>query len=297
VKLRFDSPASLPGGSYYLIASAAGTTAPFDSVSDFSAATAVASPSPVQVEPSLVDLSARITRLPHGEVEAGGSGHDSPVEIEVSNAGNAPAVGRVEVRLYLSADANLDAFDTAAGVVPSHPLKIAPGRTRTIPARLAIPEGITPGLYYVLAVVDSSNAIVEMDETNNLAASAAPISVVTAPPHDHGGGDRHDHHHYHGYFRAGGYYDVGGYGDAGYYDDTGGAPADDDGDGAYLPSGDSSPPPPENEPPTSEPSAEPSDTSSTPPSDGGSAYDSGGSNWSDTSSGSYDDYSGGGSDF
>jgi hypothetical protein len=298
VKVRFDSPASLAGGSYYLIASAAGATAPFDSIPDSSAPAVVASSSPVRVEPSFVDLSARITRLPHEEVEVGGSGHDSLVEIEVSNAGNAPAVGPVEVRLYLSADPNLDGADTAAGVEPPHALKIAPGRTRTIPARLAVPAGTTPGLYYVLAVVDSSNAIVETDETNNLAASAAPISVVTASTHDHGdGGDHHDHHHYHGYFGAGGYYDVGGYyDDAGYYDDSGYVPADDGGGGGDLPP-DGSGPPAQNEPPASEPSTEPSDTPSTQPSDDGSAYDSSGSDWSGASSGPYDDYSGGGSDF
>src|SRR4051812_15173897 len=68
IRLRFDSPAQLPAGSYSLIATVDGGAAtPFDSGPPASAAT-VTSAAPVRVEPSLVDLSARITRLPRGEV-------------------------------------------------------------------------------------------------------------------------------------------------------------------------------------------------------------------------------------
>ena len=144
VRFRFDSPADLPGGNYYLIANLDGAATPFDSASVPPEAavtmSAVASPVPVRVEPSLVDLSARVTRLPHGEIEVGGYGRHEPIELEVSNAGNATAVGPVEIRLYLSVDARLDGADTAAGVEPPRRLKIPPGGARTVPARSASPR-------------------------------------------------------------------------------------------------------------------------------------------------------------
>jgi hypothetical protein len=310
VRLRFDSPAQLPAGSYYLIATVDGGAAtPFDSASPSPGPATVASPVPVRVEPSLVDLSGRITRLPRGDVEVGGAGRDESIELDVSNAGNAPAAGPVEVRLYLSADARLDASDTAAGVVPAHRLKIAPGRSQTVMGHLAVPASMTPGLYYVLAVVDSSNAIVEIDETNNVAASAAPISVVAGPTRGHGGGHSHGGR---GYFGAGGYYDVGGYyyDDPGYYDDSGDGPVYDGGGGGDLPPDEPLPPPddsgtpptPPDEPPASQPTTEPSSPPSTQPSDGGGGSDGNGASDSggDFSSGGSStggDFYGGASDF
>ena len=90
---------------------------------------------------------------------------------------------------YLSTDAILSGSDVALGsrAVPS----LAAAGSDTGSASLTIPATTAPGTYFIIAQADGDRAIVEMDETNNLATRAiaigADLTVTQLSVPAHGG--------------------------------------------------------------------------------------------------------------
>lgn len=83
------------------------------------------------------------------------------------------------VSFFLSRNGLLDAGDIALGyrVVP----RLDPGAESKTETRLPVPTGTTTGRYFLLGKADSSRAVDESDERNNLALAAAPIDLRIAP--------------------------------------------------------------------------------------------------------------------
>ncbi len=84
----------------------------------------------------------------------------------------------VTVRFYVSTDANLDvATDLALGdaVIAALP---ALGEQTASTSTLAMPAALLPGGYFIFAVVDPSNAILETNDSNNV-GSPLPMQVAT----------------------------------------------------------------------------------------------------------------------
>ena len=96
------------------------------------------------------------------------------VTVTVKNVGGAPAPGTT-TRFYLSSNTALDAGDTVIGSRPT-PV-IAPNATDAGPAGLTIPPSTAAGLYYIIAVTDADNVVVETAENNNTRAYAIRITV------------------------------------------------------------------------------------------------------------------------
>jgi subtilase family serine protease/subtilisin family serine protease len=96
------------------------------------------------------------------------------------NQGGGPSEPSV-TRFYLSIDVTHDAGDVALGsrAVPA----LAPGASSTGSTTLTVPAGTPPGAYYLLAVADGDQTVVESDEDNNVAVRAlglGPDLVVGA---------------------------------------------------------------------------------------------------------------------
>ncbi len=83
------------------------------------------------------------------------------ITLTVQNAGGETA-GASVTRLYRSANGKLDAGDPLLAELPLGALSA--GSTATQSTTLTLPAG----KYYVIAVCDASNAVVEASETNNL---------------------------------------------------------------------------------------------------------------------------------
>ncbi|HSD77737.1 MAG TPA: CARDB domain-containing protein, partial [Solirubrobacteraceae bacterium] len=101
-----------------------------------------------------------------------------------ANQGGGPAEPSV-TRCYLSTDATHDPADVPLG--GRAVAALAPGATSAGATTLTIPAGTAPGSYYVLAVADGDQAVVEASEENNVAAralAAGPdlaVSALSAP--------------------------------------------------------------------------------------------------------------------
>jgi photosystem II stability/assembly factor-like uncharacterized protein len=92
------------------------------------------------------------------------------------NSGDASASGNIAVALYISADPTF-ATKRLLSTTTSY-LTLAGGASKSLTLKGTVPSNLAPGTYYVRAVVDSTGAVTERDETNNTADTAAPMTLV-----------------------------------------------------------------------------------------------------------------------
>jgi len=85
------------------------------------------------------------------------------------------ASGACGISFFLSRNGVLDAADVSLGyrVVPP----LAAGAESRAATRLPLPRGLSTGRYYLLGKVDSSGAVAESDETNNVALAPDPLDL------------------------------------------------------------------------------------------------------------------------
>ena len=126
--------------------------------------------------PSSPDLSVAFVQQPAASVVTGTTAR---TRVRVSNAGPATVGAAATTALYLSTDPFLDPDDVQVAALP-RTLRVAPGRSRMVPISFTYPEGTAAGSYHLLAWADAAKAVPERDETNNVAASAAPVAVGPA---------------------------------------------------------------------------------------------------------------------
>lgn len=155
-------------GSYYVLAELDAS----NTLSDVNRANnTVATSTPISVtapSPDLVmsDVATTTTHIPwKGSLD---------VSASVKNIGVDP-VGATTVSFYLSSDTVVDAADTVLCTV-SISGGVAAGATVPVSKTCAAPADAA-GSRWLLAKADPSNAVFELDETNNTAAAAAKITV------------------------------------------------------------------------------------------------------------------------
>jgi len=169
----------LPEGSYYLLADVAPLTALFEiSETNNTASTASAI---TWLGPGR-DLtgSFAITTLP-AWLRPGDSKYDRlrNIALTLTNQGDAEAYGKITITLYASKDTRLDkATDAALGSI-TFSVSLAPGASKTVKFPTLTVPSLTAGDYYLLADLDSANALAEAIETNNSAATTATIEWQT----------------------------------------------------------------------------------------------------------------------
>ena len=94
---------------------------------------------------------------------------------DLSNIGNAAALGNFNVKAWISADNTISNDDIQNGNVTTG--NYGPGLTVSdIPGASAIPAGLADGSYYLILKVDADNDIVESNEGNNEASTTFTVS-------------------------------------------------------------------------------------------------------------------------
>jgi len=153
-------PATVPPGTYYLVAQVQANGATTDAVS----------PTTVQVEAPQVVLAGTFRQTP----AAATAGKKFSAAIVVTNTGNVPAAGPLDVVISASTDGTLA---DAAGQVASFTKKvnIKPGKSTTL--RISGLTPLTAGAYFLIAQVDPNNVFGSPDIAGNTFVSATAISV------------------------------------------------------------------------------------------------------------------------
>lgn len=109
----------------------------------------------------------------HANVLPGNSGNAT---LTLTNSGLTPAVGTIRIDLYFSGDQALDEGDLPAGS-RTLAISLAGGKSTTVVIKVKAPPTLTPGTYSMLAALDSSGAIVETSEDDNLLLAAGTSTV------------------------------------------------------------------------------------------------------------------------
>ena len=165
-------PDTTAAGRYYLVAVA-------DALNQQEAAQGsnkIAVAGPFDVAPHRPELALTVLTMPaYGVVN-----QTMTLMNAVRNSGLAPA-GSFVVRFYLSRDSVPDGGDRALGDRAVGAL--APGAQSSASTSLRIPAGTVVGQYHVIAVVDAGGTQTELDEANNIVASA-PFNVLAQRPTD-----------------------------------------------------------------------------------------------------------------
>lgn len=108
------------------------------------------------------------------------SGSKGKGKLRIINQGAAISSSGTQVSLYASSDPALSGGDTLITTFSTGPLKLKSGGSKVIPINFSFPSAIADGSYFLLASVDSSNQIMESDESNNTTATASAV-VISAP--------------------------------------------------------------------------------------------------------------------
>jgi len=122
-------------------------------------------------QPDLVG-TGRIAEAERGPVEAG---THLDLTVRVTNRGERDMQSGVDLRYLLSTDRDVDAFDIALG--DDRQSALDAGETGRETARLALPDDLVPGQYFVLIDTDAAGEVAERHEFNN--ETPIPIEVVT----------------------------------------------------------------------------------------------------------------------
>jgi subtilase family serine protease len=122
----------------------------------------------IQSDELLSDLAVSALTVP----SAAGAGASITLAETTKNQG-AGAADASTTRFYLSANGSYDAADAPLGgrAVP----RLAAGATNAGSTAVTLPQALTAGTWYIIAVADSDNAVVESSESNNVLAK--PIKI------------------------------------------------------------------------------------------------------------------------
>lgn len=128
----------------------------------------------LNTSPSFSDLS--ISNLTNWGGTAA-QGEEVFFNFDLNNTGDSVAEGEFLIEMYLSTDTNFSSNDTWAGEVPTGNIPV--GTISDIPGGITVPETLSTGNYFLLIVADPNNDIEELNESNNVLASADRLTVIS----------------------------------------------------------------------------------------------------------------------
>ncbi|MCY2925490.1 MAG: hypothetical protein NT031_08630, partial [Planctomycetota bacterium] len=99
------------------------------------------------------------------------------VPLVITNAGAIPAVGTITNEVYASVGLTQNPGDQLLASV-NRAISLAPGATLTLPVSIPVTDALPLATWHILAAVDTTNAVVESDETNNIDATAGTFDQV-----------------------------------------------------------------------------------------------------------------------
>lgn len=127
------------------------------------------SSSELQVAERLPDFTIAGIQTPASALMPGGA---VSINVEIDNAGN--LAGAASWELFLSPN-NVISIDDVS--IYTGTVSLASLSSQTEQLQVTIPTSINPGRYWLGAIVDASNAVLELDEINNVGVAPDPVAV------------------------------------------------------------------------------------------------------------------------
>jgi hypothetical protein len=163
VALKFHYPASLADGSYFLISS-------LDEMGLNTADSVTTAPSTLRIDAPTVGLAATFAASQPVRVR---QDKNNSVVIVLRNTGNVTATGTVDVSLYASPDATLDAAtDVLLTGLSGRSIHLKPGQSTRIRLTFQAPSGVTFANDYLIASTTSATQPADTNAANDIAVIA-----------------------------------------------------------------------------------------------------------------------------
>jgi subtilase family serine protease len=159
-------PGSLTPGDYYVGAIADDEDIVVESREDNNSR---AAPSPTTFVPAGPDLTVTSVTAP----SSGTIGGSISISLTVVNEGGTDA-GPFRVGLYLSTNDIISTGDIFTGTICDYPSGLSAGTSSTCSGPMSVPGSVSPGTYYVGAIADDQDIVVEIHEDNNARAAPSP---------------------------------------------------------------------------------------------------------------------------
>jgi subtilisin family serine protease/subtilase family serine protease len=171
VTANLQVPTSLAAGIYFI-----GTIAdPADQIVEALESNNTLAGNAITLNASAADLTVSATSAPASAV----LGNTITVSGTVLNGGTGAAAAST-LSFYLSTNNVLDANDTLVGTAAINAL--GAGASQVASGNVTVPAGLTAGTYFLIAVADSGNVVLESNEANN--TRAVSTIVLSAPARD-----------------------------------------------------------------------------------------------------------------
>ena len=173
-----------PGGTWDAADNGTYTvTLPADAVRDTSAAGVAATTQTFVVDTTGgtpggpgADLVATILPKPLAPTAVVGN-TKGQLRLLVTNQGDTPVAARA-VNILLQAVPTGSTTGAPTDIVTiTRPIKLRAGKSRAVPLKFTYP-GVPDGTYNLVATVDSAGAVVESNDSNNTATTAAPVTIA-----------------------------------------------------------------------------------------------------------------------
>jgi hypothetical protein len=123
-----------------------------------------------QVDAAKRDLVGQFGTIALGDVFV--PGDKGTVPLTITNVGNIPIVGKIDIAFYLSTDQTLDVgTDYPLAMLTGQSVNLVAGAGKVYTARFTVAPDAPAGTYYVLADIDPGGVIDEVNTANNVVAS------------------------------------------------------------------------------------------------------------------------------
>jgi uncharacterized delta-60 repeat protein len=130
-------------------------------------------PAPASAGTPAPDLTALFVSSIPSSVVGGSSGR---LTLNLSNIGQADAVGVIQIALFATSNGAIGAGDTPFATIPQW-LNLKSGHSTRITLKFKYPSNLVSGNYFLIASPDSTNSIVQSNDSNNLAVSSSQVAI------------------------------------------------------------------------------------------------------------------------
>jgi uncharacterized membrane protein len=180
-KASFEVPANLPEGSYNIVAIVDAGNDLVETNEDNN--TDVSDSTHTVTQPN-IDLVATLGPIGLPANLVAGAGDSAKVDIIVANAGNV-ALNKsqtVDIQIVARPDGAVDdSQDVVVTTIADAKIGgVEAGKPKTVKADIEIPASLANGNYRLVAIVDSSDEVIETNEANNSVASPTVYNIAAA---------------------------------------------------------------------------------------------------------------------
>ena len=171
-------PPDMPEGQYQVLAIVDADDAVAEDVEDNNV---IVTGTFIAVAAPFVDLVGTVSGATLPPDVIAGADFEATLPVIVQNAGNVPVQANIEIQVVASPDAGpAGASGIVLTTLTGQSINLQPGGFKDFNAPFTLPADMPANDYFIIAVIDATDVVVESDEVNNIAVVDAPLGVTSS---------------------------------------------------------------------------------------------------------------------